>query len=142
MVLKQNRIKMKNINLPANHRRSFASTLFLLEKMAVEIRETLHSEKELRMQKTEKDLSEARKESVMNVLNALETQIAILADKYQLQPQELIESHFLNARKSKAWEILNDSFSKRMRGFGEFPPELAREFDADVQNLLDLISKL
>lgn len=142
MVLKQKGKKMDKIDLPANHRRSFSSTLFLLEKMTEEIRETLLSEKKLRMQKVDKDLDEVKKESVMKVLDALEAEIARLADKYQLPPQELVESHFLNARKSKAWEILNDSFSKRMSGFGKFPPELAKTFDADIENLLKLVNRL
>jgi hypothetical protein len=59
-----------------------------------------------------------------------------------LTPQEMVESHFLNARKSKAWEILNDSLSKRMNGFGEFPQEIAGEFDADIEKLLQIVSQL
>ena len=133
---------MKTIDLKPNHRRSFASTLYLLEKMVLEIREVLSSESDLRMQKVTKDLSERKKEEVFRALELLELEIGRLADKYQLPPQEMVESHFLNSRKSKAWEILNDSLSKRMNGFGEFPPELAREFDADIEGLLQLVAKL
>ncbi len=133
---------MKTVDLQPNHRRSFASTLFLLEKMVVEIREVLSSESELRMQKVTKDLSDDKKKKVFDALNLLEKEIGRLADKYQLPPQEMVESHFLNSRKSKAWEILNDSLSKRMSGFGEFPPALAKEFDADIEDLLKLVAEL
>ena len=133
---------MKTVDLHPNHRRSFASTLFLLEKMVSEVREVLSAESDLRMQKVTKDLSESKKKEVCAALNLLENEIGRLADKYQLPPQEMVESHFLNSRKSKAWEILNDSLSKRMNGFGEFPAELAREFDADIEGLLKLVAKL
>ena len=133
---------MKTVDLHPNHRRSFSSTLFLLEKMIVEIREVLSSDTDLRMQKVTKDLSETKKNEVFDALNLLEKEIGRLADKYQLTPQEMVESHFLNSRKSKAWEILNDSLSKRMNGFGEFPPDLAQEFDSDIEGLLKLVAKL
>jgi hypothetical protein len=133
---------MKTVDLQPNHRRSFSSTLYLLEKMTAEIREVLTSEKQWYMQKVEKDLSEEKKEEVFQVLTLLEDEIGRLAEKYRLSPQEMVESHFLNSRKSKAWEILNDSLSKRMNGFGKFPPELAREYDADIEKLLKLVSRL
>ncbi len=133
---------MDKIKLQPNHRRSFSSTLYLLEKMAVEIREVLTSEKELRMQAEQKDLSQHKKNAVLLALNEIEEEINRLADKYQLTRQEMVESHFLNSRKSKAWEILNDSLSKRMNGFGEFPPEIAGEFDRDIKSLLKLVARL
>ncbi len=133
---------MKTVELQPNHRRSFSSTLYLLEKMIAEVREVLSSGPEGRMQKVTKDLSESKKEAVFKALSLLENEIGRLADKYQLTPQEMVESHFLNSRKSKAWEILNDSLSKRMSGFGEFPPEIAEEFDKDIEGLLKLVSKL
>ncbi len=133
---------MKTIDLQPNHRRSFSSTLFLLEKMVVEIREVLSSGKALRMQQVEKDLSQEKKQQVFEVLDEIEVEIRLLADKYQLVPQEMVESHFLNSRKSKAWEILNDSLSKRMNGFGAFPPELKEEFDSDIARLLQQVAKL
>ncbi len=133
---------MEKIELQPNHRRSFSSTLYLLEKMAVEIREVLTSENELRMQLEEKDLSVQKKQSVLKAVTEIEKEIARLADKYQLTRQEMVESHFLNSRKSKAWEILNDSLSKRMSGFGEFPPEIAEEFDGDIEYMLKLVNKL
>jgi len=133
---------MDKIKLKPNHKRSFSSTLYLLEKMTTEIREVLTAEKELRMQEVKKDLSEEKKQTVFMALDEIETEILRLAGKYQLTPQEMVESHFLNSRKSKAWEILNDSLSKRMSGFGEFPPELAGEFDGDIEHLLKLVNKL
>jgi len=133
---------MEKINLKPNHRRSFSSSMYLLEKLMEEIKDELSAKEPIRMQAIKKDLSEEKKKAVLKAVDEIEQEIARLADKYQLSKQELVESHFLNSRKSKAWEILNDSLSKRMNGFGEFPPDLAKEFDNDIDHLLKLVSKL
>ena len=133
---------MDKIQLQPNHKRSFSSTLYLLEKKTTEIRDVLTSEKEFSMQEVKRDLSERKKQAVLQAVDEIEKEIARLAKKYQLTKHEMVESYFLNSRKSKAWEILNDSVSRRMNGFGEFPPEIAREFDADIEQLLRLVSKL
>ncbi len=133
---------MNKIELKPNHKRSFSSSMYLLEKLTEEIRDELTAGKPLRMQTIKKDLSEEKKKAVLLAVDDIKQEIARMAEKYQLTPQEMVESHFLNSRKSKAWEILNDSLSKRMSGFGEFPAEMAGSFDADIEHLLKLVSKL
>jgi acetaldehyde dehydrogenase (acetylating) len=133
---------MNKIELKPNHKRSFSSSMYLLEKLAEEIKDELTAEKPLLMQTVKKDLSEKKKKAVLMAVNEIMQEIARISEKYQLTPQEMVESHFLNSRKSKAWEILNDSLSKRMNGFGEFPPEIAGEFDGDIEQLLKLVNKL
>ncbi len=133
---------MENIKLQPNHKRSFSSSIYLLEKLAEEIREVLTSDRQLLMQEVETDLDEKKRKLTLQAVDEIEEDIARLADKYQLTKQVMVESHFLNSRKSKAWEILNDSLSKRMNGFGEFPAEMAAGFDADIEHLLRLVNKL
>ncbi len=133
---------MENIKLQPNHKRSFSSSIYLLEKLAEEVRDVLTSDRQLLMQEIEADLDDEKRRRTLQAVDEIEKEIALLADKYQLTKQEMVESHFLNSRKSKAWEILNDSLSKRMNGFGEFPVEMAAGFDADIEHLLMLVNKL
>ncbi len=133
---------MENIKLQPNHKRSFSSSIYLLEKLVEEVREVLTSDRQLLMQEIETDLDDGKRRQTLDAVDEIEKEIARLADKYQLTKQEMVESHFLNSRKSKAWEILNDSLSKRMNGFGEFPAEMAAGFDADIEYLLTLVNKL
>ncbi len=133
---------MENIKLQPNHKRSFSSSIYLLEKLAEEIRDVLTSDRQLLMQEIETDLDEKKRKRTLQAVEEIEKDIARLADKYQLTKQVMVESHFLNSRKSKAWEILNDSLSKRMNGFGEFPAEMVAGFDADIEHLLTLVNKL
>lgn len=133
---------MENIKLRPNHKRSFSSSIYLLEKLAEEVRDVLTSDRQLLMQKIETDLDDKKRKETLQAVDEIEKEIARLAEKYQLTKQEMVESHFLNSRKSKAWEILNDSLSKRMNGFGEFPAEMVAGFDADIEHLLTLVNKM
>ncbi len=133
---------MENIKLQPNHKRSFSSSIYLLEKLVEEVRDTLTSERQLLMQEIETDLDEKKRKMTLQAVDEIKEDIARLAEKYQLTKQVMVESHFLNSRKSKAWEILNDSLSKRMNGFGEFPPEMVAGFDADIEHILTLVNKL
>ena len=130
------------IELSSNHKRAISSTLFLMEKMIEEIAFTLNNSKEMVMQKTEHNLNPEQKASIMETLELIKTEITRLASKYQLNQQTLVESNFINARKSKAWEMLHNTKSKHLNAFGEFPKNLSKEFDSDLDNLLKLIGKL
>lgn len=128
--------------LSPNHKRALSSTLFLMEKMVREIASTLNQSDDLVMQKTVHDLSTDKKASIRETLELIDTAIRKMATKYQLSPQITVESHFLNARKSKSWEMLHNTKANQLNAFGKFPVELEAEFDADLDILLNLIDQL
>jgi len=113
-----------------------------MEKMVEEMAFTLTNSNDLVMQKTEHDISTAQKVSILKTLELVKAEITRLASKYQLDRQTLVESHFVNARKSKAWEMLHNTKSKHLNAFGKFPKNLSKEFDEDLDKLLKLIGKL
>ncbi len=128
--------------LSANHKRAISSTLFLLEKMAEEIVFTFNKTDPSVMQETVHDLDDSTKAAILQTLQQIKQEIEVMAERYQLQPQKLVESHFVNARKSKAWEMLHNTKAKQLNAFGKFPPELEPEFDAGLEKLLKLIEKI
>ena len=72
----------------------------------------------------------------------IKKQIQYLATKYNLQPVELKLSQIINAKRSQMWEMLSDSKTAKLRGYGEFPPELTAGFDNDIDDLLKLTEKI
>jgi hypothetical protein len=40
------------------------------------------------------------------------------------------------------WETVIDTTSRKLKGYKEFPKEIAAEFDADIAKLKDLIDSL
>ena len=45
-------------------------------------------------------------------------------------------------KKTKIWEILCDIKPKKQKGFGEFPKELTKEYDSNIDEFLAIIDKI
>lgn len=136
----QNNDKNK-IELPANHRRAFSSTLFLIEKMLSEIEELFAPNRE-NMVEIRKDVNSEDREKILDAILAIKAELAQLNERYELNKQQLTESYFVNSRRTKIWELLHDSSVKRMNAYGTFPEELKATYENDIRQLLELVNKL
>lgn len=133
---------MENIQLPSNHKRSLSSSIFLVEKLVDEIETLLSTDKNLVNQTIKRDISEDKRSSVLKSIQEVKKEIKRLSERYDLKKQVVTESHFLDSRKTKVWEILHNSSASRMNGFGTFPEEYKESYDADIEYLLELVSRL
>jgi len=133
---------MERINLSDNHRRSLSSAIYLVEKIAVEIENELCNPTDLVMTKIVRDKTEDELERMQAALVEIKAYVEYMAIKYSLKSKNLDLNNVLRAQKSKMWEILCDSNSKGLRGYGKFPDEYADEFDKDIDDLQDLIKKI
>ena len=48
----------------------------------------------------------------------------------------------VNAKCAKIWEILTDTFSRKIKGYGTFPEKYAEEFDTDINKLIEITNKI
>ena len=48
----------------------------------------------------------------------------------------------IDVKKTKIWEILCDSKAKKLKGFGEFPQKLIKEYDNDIDELMSTADKI
>jgi hypothetical protein len=48
----------------------------------------------------------------------------------------------INAKRTKIWEILTDTLSRKIKGYGTFPKKYAEEYDKDINRLLEIINKI
>ncbi|NOX84924.1 MAG: hypothetical protein GXO86_02995 [Chlorobi bacterium] len=133
---------MKKINLSSNHKRSVSSSIYLIEQLTDEIESALERTDDGIMMKLTKDIPEEKKKSVVDALKEIRVSLAKMAEKYQLAKHEIVQSQYVSARKAKIWEILNDTTSRRLKGFGDFPEEYAGEFDDDIGNLIRLVENI
>ncbi len=133
---------MEKIQLPSNHKRSLSSSIYLIEKLMDELDTLLNADKNLVTQTIKRDISEDKKTVVMNFIGEIKEEIKRLSERYDLKKQVVTESHFLDSRKTKAWEILNNSSVSRMNAFGKFPEEYKETYNSDIEHLLELVSRL
>jgi len=133
---------MDRINLSDNHRRSLTSTIYMVEKITFEIENELFNPTDLVMTKIASDKTEEDLERIKSVLVEIKAYVEYIAIKYNLKPKKFDLENILRAQKTKMWEILCDSNSKGLRGYGKFPEEYAAEFDKDIDDLQTIIKNI
>lgn len=130
------------ITLTDNHRRSVSSSMHIIEKMAIEIEKTIANPDTGFLSKTINDMPGIDVAHYASVIGTIKSEIKYISEKYNLRTEEIKMSRLINSRKAKMWETVNDTFSRKLKGYKEFPREFAEEFDADVVKLKELIDSL
>ena len=130
------------IKLKENHRRSLSSALAMSEKMLTEIEDSLRSLKNTCCFRIENDVDPEKIQHNLEIIQEAREQICKLAAKYSTDKQNQTLSRLINAKKTKIWEILCDTKAKKQKGFGEFPKELVKEFDEDIDKLMEITNKI
>jgi hypothetical protein len=114
----------------------------MVEKIIAEIENELLNPTSLVLTKIASKKSEEDLDQIKLVLAEVKAFVGYMAIKYNLKPKKFELENILRAQKAKMWEMLCDSNSKGLRGFGKFPEEYATEFDKDIDDLQELIKKI
>jgi hypothetical protein len=133
---------MKKITLSENHRRSVSSSVHIIEKMLIDIENVKSNPDNGTMIRTINDIEDLDEPHFRNAIDNIKSEIRYLAEKYNLKPEEIKMSRIINSRKAKMWETVTDTNSRKLKGFKEFPKELADEFDKDIARLKATIDAL
>ena len=128
--------------LSDNHKKSVSASMYLVEKLIDEIEYELNHDHG-KVMTTLKDGTESIDlQNFALLVQEIKSYLTFMAEKYNLQPTQFNLSQLINSRKSKMWEILSNTKSRSLKGFGEFPPEYAQEFDSDIEKLLKLTERI
>jgi hypothetical protein len=133
---------LKKIRLSENHTRSLSSSLIVVEKSLLELEDMLLKQPDSCCNVLIKDIDE---ETLVNNLKAIqEAKIYIceLAEKYGTSVEKMNLQRVINAKRTKMWEILTDSLSRKIKGYGTFPRKYAEEYDNDINRLLEIINRI
>ncbi len=133
---------MSTTNLPSNHLRSVSASIYLIEKTIDKLEEMLNASKKHITYEVVNDIEDSERARLLTNIQQIRAFVNELMQKYQLNREETYLSRVLNARKSRMWEILGDTTSKRMKGYGNLPEESALELDKDILALTKLINLL
>ncbi len=131
---------MDKIKLNANHQRSVSSSIRLVENLINEIEWEIDEARQNVLTKINHEVGNIDVEHVRTVIVKVRSYIRYLSVKYDLQPSELFLDRIVNSRKSSMWVVLCDATSSKLKGYGEFPKEYAREFDSDMEHLQRLVA--
>ena len=135
-------MKQGKLILRENHRRSLTSALMMVEQMLVEMEEYLYVTKNYCCFEVDNDIKNNDKDHDLEIIGKARGQICKLAEKYNIAKNHQNLSKVINAKKTRIWEILCDVKSRRQKGFGEFPKEMIKEYDSDMDELIDITDRI
>jgi hypothetical protein len=132
----------RNIHLPANHTRSLSSSLIVVERSLSELEEMLLRESTSCCSMLTKDIDDETIAADLSIIREAKDHICELAAKYGTSREKLSLQRVINAKRAKIWEILTDTLSRKIKGYGTFPKKYADEYDGDLNKLIEIINKI
>lgn len=133
---------MEKKNLTDKHLRSVSSSIYIIEKMVTDIERVINYPETGILSKTVNDIGNIDIDHYNNAIGKIKDEIKVIAEKYHLRTEEIMLSRLINSRKAKIWETITDTTSRKMKGYSEFPKELAAEFDTDIARLKEVLDEL
>ena len=135
-------MKYDNIKLNDNHRRSLSSTLMVVEQLLVDLMDLMVNSNQTCCYELKKDIDNSTIVHNQIVIREALSIICLLKEKYNTNKAVQSLQRIVDAKKTKIWETLNNSKSRRMKGFGEFPQKLIKEYDTDIDQLMAVAEKI
>lgn len=133
---------MNKKSLNDKHLRSVSSSIYIIEKMVTDIERVINYPETGILTKTVNDIGNIDIDLYNAAIGRIKEEIKLIAEKYQLKTEEIKLSRLINSRKAKIWETITDTTSRKMKGYSEFPAELAAEFDTDIARLKEVLDEL
>jgi hypothetical protein len=133
---------MEKIILTDNHKRSFSSTLQVVEQLLTEIKEQMVISDHKCCFEIKKDLEDLKVENNLKVIETALLKICSLKDKYDTDKKIQSLRRVVDTKKTKIWETLHNSKSRRMKGYGEFAQKTVKEYDKDIDELMEITEKI
>ncbi len=130
------------ITLRDNHRRSLSSSLMIVEQLLKESEELMENKSITCCYDVKNDINPDIIKRNLEVIDSARKQICKLAEKYATDKHSQSLQRIIAAKKTKMWEILCDSKARKLKGFGEFPQRLIKEYDDDIDELMAIATKL
>jgi hypothetical protein len=135
-------MKHDKIVLTENHKRSLSSTLMVVEQILAEIEDIMVNSNQTCCYELKKDLDNITIEHNQKVIKEALLVICSLKEKYNTDKAVQSLQRIVDAKKTKIWETLHNSKSRRMKGFGEFPQRIIKEYDSDLDHLMSITEKI
>jgi hypothetical protein len=135
-------MKQDRILLTDNHKRSLSSTLIIVEQLLVDLSNVMVNLNQTCCYELKKDIDNATIEQNQKVIKEALSLICSLQEKYNTDKAVQSLQRIVDAKKTKIWETLHNSKSRRMKGFGEFPQKLVKDYDGDIDQLMAIAEEI
>jgi len=135
-------MKQERTILNENHKRSLSSTLLVVEQLLIDIKHLLVNSNQACCTELKNDVDISITEQNLKVIEEALRQICLIKEKFNTGKTIQSLQRIIDAKKTKIWETLHNSKSKRMKGFGEFPQKTVKDYDNDIDELIAITDKI
>ena len=135
-------MKKNTTQLTENHRRGLSSSLEVVEKTLRELEDLMLKQENACCMEIINDVDQATMEHNMTAIREAKKMICEMTEKYGTSKDRVSMKRIINAKRTRIWEILTDSLSRRTKGYGEFPVETAGEYDKDIRKMMNITNRI
>ena len=128
--------------LSSNHIRSITASMTVVEKMIHDIESSLIDPFKGCFESMEVDITDDLINKNKNLIEQIKRKLSDFKSEYTLPTREIGVSQIILSRKSRCWEILQETFSDQLKGYGKFPEEIIESFDRKIQEMINIIEQL
>jgi hypothetical protein len=132
----------KIVHLPENNTRVLSSSLMLVEKSLMEMEELFLEKDDACCSEVLKDVDNDTILYNISIIKEARTEICKLADKYCTSKEKLSLRRIIDAKRTKIWEMLNNTLSRKIKGYGTFPKKNVDEYDSDIGKLIEITNRI
>ncbi len=132
----------EKVPLNETHRRSLTSSLMIAEGLLIEIRDLLGKEYNTCCLEIKNDIDSTLVPLNIQIVDEALELICKLTRKYSTGKSVLHKQRVVEAKKTRIWEVLCEAKSRKMKGFGEFPKKLTKDYDEDINELMKIIESI
>lgn len=132
----------KKIHLSENHTRSLSSSLIVVEKSLLELETLLIKQNNSCCNVLMKDVDDKTIETNISAIQEAKNYICELTEKYGTSQDKASLQRVINAKRAKIWEILTDTLSRKIKGYGTFPKKYEEEYDSDINKLIEITNRI
>jgi len=132
----------RKIHLSENHTRSLSSSLIVVEKSLLELEDMLLKRSNSCCNVLINDIDDETMATNISAIQEAKSYICELTEKYGTSKENLSLQRVINAKRTKIWEILTDTLSRKIKGYGIFPRKYVDEYDSDIKKLIDITNRI
>lgn len=129
------------IKIGENHRRTISTVLSLLDQMLCEFdRIASGAESTSVMYREKNSLSPAQRTRLRAATTEIRNNILRIKETLSLEPETVDLAKRIWSQSSSFWEVLVETRSGHLRGYGEVPPSLTAFLDPRIDELIEQLT--
>jgi hypothetical protein len=132
----------KKIDLPENNTRVLSSSLILVEKSLIEMEELFLKREDTCCSEVLKDVDNDTISNNISIIREARTEVCRLTFKYGTSKEKLSLQRIIDAKRTRIWEVLNNTLSRKIKGYGTFSKKYSDEYDSDIGKLIEITNRI